>query len=115
MSKRKVPATRDDEIFVLKTRMISESTKKTIEIHDFIKKIEDQDNKNRRIISPKFMVAGDGVEFSIDVYPESSQNSPGWIGVVLQNYSNEDQMSSVTAKGSGVEGSWKTGGGVEEG
>ena len=44
MSKMKVPATQDDELFVLKCKHISESTKKTIEIHDFIKKIEDQDN-----------------------------------------------------------------------
>ena len=105
MSKRKVPATRDDEIFVLKTRMISESTKKTIEIHDFIKKIEDQDNNMREIQSPKFMMAG--VEFSIYVYPDFLQYSPGRIGVGLHNYSNEDQMCSVTAKGTGVEKSWE--------
>ena len=101
----KVPLTRDDEIFVLKTRMISESTKKTIEIHDFIKKIEDQDNNMREIQSPKFMMAG--VEFSIYVYPDFLQYSPGRIGVGLHNYSNEDQMCSVTAKGTGVEKSWE--------
>ena len=70
MSKMKVPATQDDELFVLKCKHISESTKKTIEIHDFIKKIEDQDNNKLNIVSPKFKIAE--VEFSIWVYPDNS-------------------------------------------
>ena len=106
MSQRKVPTTQDEETFVLKTRMISESTKKTIEIHDFINKIEDQSNNKQAIFSPKFKMAE--VEFSIDVYPDCSvHNGPGFIGVFLHNYSKEDQMSCVSSKASGVAGSWK--------
>jgi len=106
MSKRKVPATRDDEIFVLKTKMISESTKKTIEIHDFIKKIEDEVNM-REILSPKFIMDGDGAEFSIKVRSRKDSSGSGWISVYLYNFSNEDQLLSVTVKGSGVEQSWE--------
>ena len=95
-----------NELFVLKTKWLKETTKKTIEIHDFINKIEDQDNNKKKIVSPKFKIAG--VEFSIWVYTDESRNdAPGFIGVYLHNYSNEDQMSSVTAKGSGVEASWE--------
>ena len=106
MSKRKVPVTQDDEIFLFKSRMISESTKKTIEIPDFIKKIEEQGNNKLAIVSPMFKMAG--VEFSIAVNPDNSvHNEPGFVGVYLQNHSTEVQMCSVTAKGPGVEGSWE--------
>ena len=104
MSERKDPATQDDEIFVLNTKLISESSKKTIEIKDFIKKIEE--NNKQRIVSPKFKMAG--VEFSIAVYPDNSvHDAPGFIGVYLVNYSNDDQMCSVTSKAFGREWSWE--------
>ena len=108
MSKRKVSAsfTEDDEIFVLKTKMISKSTKKTIEIHDFIKKIEDPEKNKKAIVSPKFKLAG--AEFSINVFPSVGVNAP-FIGVFLANHSNEEQMASVTVKeGSAGKRSWET-------
>ena len=108
MSKRKVSAsfTEDDEIFVLKTKMISKSTKKTIEIHDFIKKIEDPEKNKKAIVSPKFKLAG--AEFSINVFPSVGVNAP-FIGVFLANYSNEEQMASVTVKeASAGKRSWET-------
>ena len=73
MSKRKVSAsfTEDDEIFVLKTKMISKSTKKTIEIHDFIKKIEDQEKKIKAIVSPK-------LELEVLVTVNSKAEGDGW-------------------------------------
>ena len=89
-----------DELFVLKTKWIKETTKKTIEIHDFLKKIEDD---KKGIQSPKFKLAG--VEFAIDVYPNNIVNgSPDYIGVFLFNYSGEDQTISMTVKeASGLE------------
>ena len=99
MSKRKVSAsfTEDDEIFVLKTKMISKSTRKTIEIHDFIKKIEDPEKNKKAIVSPKFKLAG--AEFSIHIFPcvAVGVNAP-FIGVFLANHSNEEQMASITVK-----------------
>ena len=100
MSKRKFPPTQVDELFELKTKLVLESVKKTIKLHDFIKKIEDQEKKIKAIVSPKFKVAE--IEFSIIVYPEYD----GFIGVFLRNYSKEvpSPMSSFTVKAaSGVE------------
>ena len=104
MPKRKVP-TQDDELYVFKSNLISESTQKTIEIPNFIKEIEDQDNINNKLAtdSPKFKIGG--VEFSIGVRPDSPVD--GFIAVHVANYSKEDQMSSVTAKSSGVEKTWE--------
>ena len=94
MSKKKVPATQDDELFVRKTHLISESVKKTIEIHDFIKEIEDPYNQ-RLIRSPKFMLAG--AVFSIDVIPDCTDfDDPGFIGVSLGNQSKEDHTALIT-------------------
>ena len=60
MVERKIgnPVTEDDELFVRKTKFVSKSTKKTIEFHDFIKDIEDEEKKMKAIISPKFKLAG---------------------------------------------------------
>ena len=97
MDKTKDFVTEDDEVFVHKTKLISKSTKKTIEFHDFLKVIEDEDQNKKQIISPKFKLAG--VDFSIDVYPDNSANSgAGFFGVYLQNYGKEDQIISMTIK-----------------
>ena len=82
----------ETESFVLKTHSISETTKKTIAIHDFSQKIDKY--KSRDIISPKFKLAG--IDFSIDVIPRSYQFP--YIGVLLCNYSDEEQMFSFTVK-----------------
>ena len=104
MVKRKVSVTEDDEHFVLKTKSISKTTKKTVEIHDFISKIEDEDKKMEAIISPKFKLAG--VDFSINVYPDGS--GCGFICVLLHNYGDEDQMTSSSIKQvSGEEKGWE--------
>lgn len=107
MEKREVAVTQDDEAFEWKFRMISTSasTRKTIKLHELLQLMEDESKKTAAIISPKFKLAG--VEFSIDVYPEDT-SAPGFIGVFLHNYSNDDPTTSVTFKeSSGVERSWK--------
>ena len=89
MVKRKIgnPVTEDDELFVRKTKFVSKSTKKTIEFHDFIKDIEDEEKKMKAIISPKFKLAG--VDFTIVVYPDNTannttaSNNSGFIGVLF--------------------------------
>ena len=97
----------DEELFVHKTNWIAETTKKIIEIHDFTQKIDDGD-KNLKIYSPKFKLAG--VDFSIAVYPYQEHDGSGFIGVFLNNYSNEDKMTSITVQeASGVERSWEMG------
>ena len=96
-----------NELFVRKSKLISESSRKKIEIHDFIVEIEDEVNLKNGIRSPKFKIAG--IEFSIDVYPENSpDDASGFIGVYLDNHGNEDQTTSITVKeASGVKNSWK--------
>ena len=97
MAEGKDPVTQDDELFVLKDKLISESTKKTMEIHDLIKKMEDPEKNQQWILSPDFELAG--VDFSIAVFPDCSANGvPGFISVFLHQNSNEEQMVSVTIK-----------------
>ena len=85
------------ELFVYKTKLISESTEKIIELHDFIDNIEDIDKKMIKIRSPKFKLAG--VDFTIDVYPDCREvGYPGYIGVSLRNHSYEDQTTSISFK-----------------
>ena len=71
MSKRKFPPTQVDELFELKTKLVSESVKKTIKLHDFIKKIEDQEKKIKAIVSPK-------LELEILVTVNSKAEGDGW-------------------------------------
>ena len=98
MVKRKV--TQDDEHFVHKTKWVSTSTKKTVEIHDFISKIEDGDNSKNEINSPEFEL--EGVNFYISVYPD--KGGSGFIGVYLYNddIAVQDQTISISVQeGSG--------------
>ena len=91
------------EYFVLKTKLTKEATKKCIEIHDFILKIEGQDKK-LKISTPKFELAGK--EFSLEIYPDYKDS--GYIGVYLQNDNTEDQMTSITIKeASGGGATWE--------
>ena len=103
MSKKKVPATQDDELFVRKTKLISESTKKTLEIHHFIKEIEDPENNHREIESPDFTLAGQ--KFWLGVIPD---DMPGCFAVYFGWSCDEDVMVSLTLKeASGVERSYE--------
>ena len=105
MEKRKIDVTQDEELFVWNAKMISTSTKKTIEVHDLLRMIEDDSKKNGEIRSPKFKLAG--VDFSIVLFPEDCPDA-GFIGVYLSNHSREDQTTSITVKEvSGVEQSWE--------
>ena len=102
MANKKVTATQNDELFVLQSGLISESTKKIIEIRDFSTKIEDPENNHKEIDSPMFKLAG--VDFSIDVLPDCS----GYLCFYLRNYGDEDQTTSVAVKnGPGVDVNWK--------
>ena len=103
MVKRKVAITENDERFVWKAKLISTSTKKTIEVHDLLQLIGDESRKMEEISSPKFKLGG--VDFSISVYPDDSDHDgSGFIGVYLNNHSDEDQTTSITVKlVSGVE------------
>ena len=90
------------ELFVCKTGLITESTEKIIEFHDFIKEIEDESTKNIEKITPKFKLAG--ADFSMGVVPDNSANNgSGFIGFCLFNNSDEDQTISGTVKVSGEE------------
>ena len=106
MAQKKISVA-NKELFVLRTPLISESTEKTIQVHDFLKKIEDQETNQQKIVSARFQIAG--MEFSIDVYPDAAvYDGSGFIGVYLHNYSKETLMSSVTVKeASGKENSWE--------
>ena len=105
MANKKVTATQNDELFVLQSGLISESTKKIIEIRDFSTKIEDPENNHKEIDSPMFKLAG--VDFSIEVLPDCEALMDRFIGVRLNNYGNEDQTTSMTVKASGVKRSWE--------
>ena len=93
MSKKKVPATQDNELFVRKTKLISESTKKTLEIHHIIKEIVDLENKHPDIASPDFMLAGE--KYWIGVIPD---HWPGCYAVVFGWSCDGDVMLSMTLK-----------------
>ena len=99
MANKKVTATQNDELFVLQSGLISESTKKIIEIRDFSTKIEDPENNHQEIDSPMFKLAG--VEFSIIVIPDCSRfddSWPGFIGFSIFNRSKKEQLVSATFK-----------------
>ena len=88
---------RTKELFVFKTGLLTESTEKIIEFHDFIKEIEDESTKMNWKITPKFKLAG--ADFSLGVVPDNTvNNSPGFIGVYLVNESDEEQTVSGTVK-----------------
>ena len=65
--------------------------KQEVEILEFLKMISDDENKMKKVVSPKFYL-GD-VEMSIGVYPD--YKSSGRIGVFLHNHSDQDQKVSV--------------------
>ena len=85
-----------DELFVGKPMWTSETKIVGIEIPDFLMKIEGKENIN----SPHFKLSG--VELYLKVKPGSH-----FISVFLWNGSKEDQTTSFTLDGSGVEHSWK--------
>ena len=87
-----------DLLFVQKPTWISETKIIGIEIHDFLKKIE----KEEEVRSPKIELAG--LEFYIVLTPSSFGKEDGefFIFVSLVNSSHEELMTSVSFVGSGV-------------
>ena len=87
------------EMFVLNAEIVEVNKTVYVEIHNLIKKIDDEKNKKNGILCPKFKV-GD-TSLSIAVYP---QDSEGYIGVYLINEENEKITATATFKhASGVE------------
>ena len=84
MSKRKNIS--EDENFKYKSTMIPTTSKKTIEIEDFLRLIE----KEKKIISPQFNLAG--VVLSLHIY---SNGAPGFVGIYLSNDSHHDAFTSI--------------------
>ena len=91
------------EMFVLNAEIVEVNKTVHVEIHNFIKKIDDEKNKKNQILCPKFKV-GDTI-LSIAVYPQdANENSDGYIGVYLMNEENEKITATATFKhASGVE------------
>jgi len=74
-----------------------------VEFQGLLRRIEDEDNKGKWILSPIFSVGG--ARFRIEVVPEWKV---GNIGVFLSNQTEEDQSTSVQVKhASGRMGSWE--------
>ena len=93
-----------EEIFILKTEKIDRNKTVKVEIHNFNKKIYDQENKKEPIISPKFKI-GD-TSLAVHVYPQDlvQKNSREFIAVYLVNEEEDIITASFTLKhASGVE------------
>ena len=91
-AKRKLP----DEDFVLKSGDSTEVTKTvSVTIHDFIKRIDDLENKKKPIEGPDFCVGGK--KFRIVIYPED-EDEDDQIGVYLRNLNEEKIKVSNTFK-----------------
>ena len=74
-----------------------------IAIHDFTKRIDDQENKKKKFPSPEFKV-GD-TSFTVQVYPQDwREDSQEYIAVYLSNEGKEKVIATYTFKhASGVE------------
>ena len=97
-----------EEVFVLKTERKSETKTVSVEIHDFIQRIDDEKNKKNAICSPMFYIGG--YRFGVDVYPHPPYDgSEEYIAIYLNNSQEVDILgqgitASFTIKhASGVE------------
>ena len=70
--------------------------KQVFEVPDLVEKISDEQNKSKKLHSPKFLLCG--VQWSVRVVPDCKNS--GFIGVYLHNHTNQDQTFSATFKGS---------------
>ena len=91
----KIPSDDCDEVFVLETKSTTSETKTVmVEIHDFTKKIENEQNKHKPIDSPSFNMVGK--KLAVRVYPEEArEDSPG-VGVYLMNQNKEQITATAT-------------------
>ena len=81
-----------EEFFVLNAEKVEVNKTVHVEIHDLIKRINDQENKKEGIVSPEFQV-GD-TSFTVKVYPQDwREDSKEYIAVYLHN----DEKENVTA------------------
>ena len=97
MAKRKL-SDEPDRKFVHETRWSEVTETICVEIKNFTEKIDDLDNKNKKIDSPKFMLAGK--ELCVYVYPEDNQDSGEFISVYLNNHSKETITANLNFKSS---------------
>ena len=87
-----------EEMFVLNAEKVEVTKTVHVEIQDFTKKIDDEENKKKRIISPKFKV-GD-TSFTVRVYPQQhwKENFGESIAVCIDNEEKENVIATVTFK-----------------
>ena len=106
MSKRRLPSEAEED-FELKTEIMEVNKTDRVAIHNFIKRINDQENKKKVIISPQFQV-GD-TSLTVRVYPQDfRENSKEAIAVYLWNYGKDKITATYTLKhASGVEKTFK--------
>ena len=77
-----------EEVFVLKKEESVEVTKTVIvEIHEFTKRIDDEEKKKKPIEGPMFKVGEK--KFNISVYPEDNRDGSTHIAVYLNNLNEE--------------------------
>ena len=84
-------------LFVKKAEWTSWSSRRmktVVDIHDFRKKIDDNEIKGKEIQTPMFKLGG--VEMAIKVVPD--YDSSGYIAVFLYNLSDQDQLISATVE-----------------
>ena len=96
-----------EEIFFLNAEKVEVNKIVHVEIQDFTKRIDDKENKKKKIKSPKFKV-GD-TSLTVSVYPEDwREDSDEYIAVYLNNEEMEKVSTSATFKhASGREVPWK--------
>ena len=86
-----------EEMFVLNAEKVEVTKTVHVEIQDFTKKIDDEENKKKRIISPKFKV-GD-TSFTVQVYPQDwREDSKEYIAVYLKNEEKEKVTAAYSFK-----------------
>ena len=91
------------EAFELRAEKIEEKKTVDIAIHDFTKRIDDQDNKKKGIFSPMFTV-GD-TSLKVCVHPQDwRDDSAEYIAVYLYNEEKENVTATFTVRhASGIE------------
>ena len=92
-----------EEDFELKAEKIEVNKTVRVAIHDFDKRIDDQENKKKVIISPKFKVGE--TSLTVHVHPQDyREDSKEAIAVYLHNEGKDKITASFTLKhASGVE------------
>ena len=69
----------------------------SITIHDFTKRIDDEENKKKKIVSSRFKVGE--TSLTVGVYPQyNEENSKENIGVYLRNEEEENVTATYTFK-----------------